>query len=151
MDNQGYIDHPARDEASEESRKPHDQPRSSDDRHTPKNREIIELFPIRPTVELGFFAFPEKPFVMSDEIAPILEGRHHRFRAKQHFPQTPKFELTCFGIAELRPSFPASRKQGKDMQSKVDKRDDSAEAMECAGSLRSADELEEDFRPICVI
>jgi hypothetical protein len=59
---------PARQEAREKFREPHDQPRGADDGHAPEHGEVIELLPIRPAVELRLRAFAEEPFVVRGQI-----------------------------------------------------------------------------------
>src|SRR5208282_2528212 len=62
MNDERDVNHPAGHKMGKELRKPHDQPRQSNGKNAPEHREIIELFPVSPPVELRLGPFAEKPF-----------------------------------------------------------------------------------------
>src|ERR1041385_1464758 len=95
VDNVSNVDQPSWEQPREEFREPHHQPRSSDDSHAPKHREVIEFLPVRPTVELRLLAFAKEPFVMSNEITPHPQDGGHSIRPEQDLAKSakPKFAI----------------------------------------------------------
>src|SRR5215467_1590859 len=78
VDHQSDINEPAGHKPSEERRIPHYQSGGANNRHAPEHREVVELFPIRPPVELWFRSLAKKPLIMREEVLPILPGWDHR-------------------------------------------------------------------------
>ena len=110
MHDEGDVNHPARHETGKEQRKPHDQAGHADGKNAPEDREVIELLPISPPVELRLGPFAEKPFLMRDEILRVLQGGDHRVRAEKR-----PFQAGPFGppvaAAESAATLPRSRRQ----------------------------------------
>ena len=100
MNDERKVDHPAGHEPGEKGRKPHEHAGDADDQHAPEHREIVELLPIRPAIELRLRALAKKPFVVGNEIAPVFHGRHHGIRAEEHREQPLETELAIRGIAQ---------------------------------------------------
>lgn len=93
MDDRRDVDQPAREEPGEELRKPEREPRRSDDRDSPENGEIVELFPIRPAAVARPGALPQEPFQGSFEFLPIPWCRKHRLGPEEDRLEGP--ELTA--------------------------------------------------------
>ena len=55
----------------------------SDGKHPPENSQKIELFPVGPSVKLGFRPFVKEPADHSDDVLNIFPTRAERIRAKK--------------------------------------------------------------------
>ena len=151
MEDERDVDRPARQEAREEFREPHDQPGEADDGHAPEHGEVIKLLPIRPAVELRFRAFAEEPFVVVHQIMPVLQRGHHRVRTEQHTEEPLHLKLAVLRIADLAPALPRAADDGTQVQREIQERDDGAKAVEHPRRFRSANEGEDELRPVGVV
>src|SRR5215813_5568882 len=101
MDQVRDIDEPSRKPASEESGEPHDEARGADNRHAPEDRQVIELLPIGPPLELRLLPFAEKPAVVRDKIPPVLQVRHHTVGTKKKTPKAFEADFAGIRVADL--------------------------------------------------
>ena len=130
---------------------PHDQPGSADDGDAPEHGEVVELLPVGPAVELGLGALAEEPLVVVHEIAPILQRGHHRVRPKQHLPEAFEARPARLRVTDLAPPAPGPAQKRGQVQAEVAESHDRAEAVQGAGGVRAAKDVEHRPRPVGVI
>jgi hypothetical protein len=75
-------------------------PDEADDEDAPEHREVVEALPIRPAVELRARPLPKNHFLVGDEVAPILHGRHHRVRPEDRAHTRDSWNLAGHGVAQ---------------------------------------------------
>ena len=99
VDDEGDVDDPAGQEGGEELREPHDHAGNANGKHAPEHREVVELFPIRPAVELRLGGLAEEPFLVGHEFTPVLQAGDHGIRPEQDLE-----EALCLPCQELSPN-----------------------------------------------
>ena len=138
VDDEGNIDHPARHEAAEEFREPHDQAGEPDGCHAPENGQIIELLEVGPTIEFRLGALSEEPLVVVHEVLHVLLGGNHGIGVGHGHPNAAEAELAAFGIADEAAVLPEIGSRGCEVEREIEEGDDRAEMMQSAGDLWAA-------------
>ena len=80
----GRIERPAGQETRDDVRYPQEQARDTDNRDTPKDRQVIELLEVGPAIARWPFTQVEEVLDITNEIRHILGLRHHGIRAPEH-------------------------------------------------------------------
>lgn len=75
VDDMRHVDDPTRNDAADADWEPHYQARQANHRDAPKDRHVIELLPVRETIEGGARTFTNEPLGMGDKVAQILQVR----------------------------------------------------------------------------
>ena len=78
---------------------------------------------------------------MRNEITPVLDVRHHRIGAEEHFPKPPQFNFPGIRIAQTRSIAPRRTDDDGEVKSKIEESDDGTEAVEEPGHVRTADDV----------
>src|SRR5437660_9604350 len=130
MNDQGDVNHPSWEKVGKGLRKPHDQSGNADGEHAPEHREIVELLPIGPAIELRLGTLAEKPFLVRNEVAQVLHGGNHRVRAKERLRHSLPLEFAAGGVEQFAAALPNVAEQFQNVQAEIQEGDDRAKVVQ---------------------
>jgi len=130
VNDHGDIDNPAWHEFGKEQGEPHDQAGGPDHGNAPEDGEVVELLPIGPAVELRAGSLAEKPFLVRDKLAPVIQIRNHGIGAKNNGQELLDGGPSGYWIQQVAPSPPAGPDTVRQVQGEIQERDDRSKMME---------------------
>lgn len=94
VDDGGYVEHPAREEQTEELGEPEHQAGAADGEHTPEDCDEVEFLPVGPAFEGRLRTFEEEPADHSGDILDVTQVRHERIGTEEPLQEVPLQVLT---------------------------------------------------------
>ena len=147
----GDVNHPARQESGEEQGEPHDQPGSPDHGDAPEYGEIVELFPVCPAVELRAGPLAEEPFLVCDELAPVIQIRDHGIRAEHDGQELLDGEPSGYRIEQVAAAPPAGPDAVGQMQGEIEEGDDGRKMVEGARHRGATQNVKDHLGPLRIM